>query len=258
MLEMVKRVETDEQMEALIGEERIIETSAVKSYWKDLQYAHALDGDERFSVFVGPAGVGKSTIARLFAAKNAAAYIYAPPRTAPGCYSSRRLLEEICRRIELSSVPHHCMDMVYALIEHLQQHPKTILLDNANSICSYHVFDPLKFIHDATGARFVFIGTWRLRQWLAMKGMEEFASRVRWYREVAPATAKDLQKAFPGYAPDVIARIHEVSGGIMREVVAHLADLSKLTTAGGQVLPADAITVKVVNQLADGAWRKVP
>ena len=186
---------------------------------KALAAAHQITSrPERMALIVGDQGMGKTLGSRLFASQHDdVVYLQIPPASIlrPG-----RLLQMLEHALDMLAGPGAAptlFDRTHAIIADLQRRSRMILFDNANRIGRYGYVDLLRYIHDEAGTRMAFISIPSLEHFFGQH--LEFAGRCGLRYRLQPATRDDIAAILTDFPAEAVAKIHEMSGGRMRQVM---------------------------------------
>ena len=186
---------------------------------KTLAAAHQLSPrPERMALIIGEQGMGKTLGSRLFAGQHDdVIYIQIPPASIlrPG-----RLLQLMEHTLDMpagSGAAPTLFDRTLSIISELQRRPRMLIFDNANRIRRYEYIDLLRYIHDESGTRMAFVSIPALEH--VFSQYPEFAGRCQFKFRLRPASVDDLVAILTDFEPAAAAKIHEITGGRMREVM---------------------------------------
>jgi len=197
---------------------------------------------ERMALIIGDQGMGKTVGSRIFCEQHPdeALYIQIPPASVMRPGRLLQLLEQVLD-LPVAGAP-TLFDRLHGIIAELRRKPRMLVFDNANRIRKYDYIDMLRYIHDEAGARMAFISVPTLEY--VFRQHREFAGRLQLYHHLKPATRAEIAAVLPEFPDDMVAAIHDQSGGRMREVMV----LAEIFRAGR--IPKKDWTPQVVQRVA--------
>lgn len=197
----------------------VLSTPAVRHILNRITYA--VKRKSPFCLVAGKQGIGKSTSFKLYGATNPRAVLLEVPPE----FNAREIVGRLCETLNIDAGEAWRV-RTSVLIAHLRDHPRTVLLDEAHRL-DYKALDMLKYIADQSGVTFVLFGHPHLER--VIDRHSDIKSRV-WVRaSPQPIPVADLLNLYKphGYSDKTLRAVHDVTGGIMRSVVALLEHLDE-------------------------------
>ena len=192
-----------------------------------------------FALVVGPAGTGKTTVCRYWAAVHESPWIRAKP-----AYTPSALLEDLAveLRITRSRAFRVLLQMVW---DALAVRPRVVFVDEAQ-LADRPTLETLKYLAE-TRSTFVLITS------------EEFAPLIRRHRDIesrigtiaimGPISQEELIRLYGGeYPRDTLKEVWALTGGILRDVVRLLRLIQQV--AEQNQLPLEAFRPAHVRRVA--------
>jgi Uncharacterized ATPase, putative transposase len=206
--------------------------------------AYAVKRGSPLCIVSGEHGAGKTTAATLYANSNPRAlYWQAPPE-----YNAREIVADLCDKLGIRTGEAWRV-RTSVLVSHLQEHPHTVLIDEAQRL-DYRALDMIKYVADTAGVTFVLLGS----PWLdrVIDRHTDIASRA-WVRvRVKPIELDAFTALYEpmGYSKKVLKAVHEVTKGVMRSITALFDHLDEAIAGTPGMARAD-LTPDHVRGVAD-------
>jgi len=187
------------------------------------------DWYRRLVVITGEPGTGKSVGAALFvrAMKGKARYLVIPPAQ---ILRARSLMELFAQASGVATRPLRSYDFGQEIARCSREHPRILILDDAQRLTKGDFLDFIRWLIDAGGHTFILLGLPELEYVLSKKS--EIADRVGFHHTLRLPTPAEIEPLFPGILPEVIEEIHAQAHGRMREVIALRQSLTDLLGRG--------------------------
>jgi DNA transposition AAA+ family ATPase len=201
-----------------LGSQTIYEIGPLEEYLAALNLmVTSGGGEQRILLATGDPGVGKTIGALLFCreCKVKSVYVNLP---AEDLLRPRDLLDLLADRLGLSSDLRTRYDMARQIADHSLEGPAIIILDGAQVLRRYQLFDVIRWIHDEGAHTFALVGLPILEH--VVREHREFGGRILLHHKVRVAEADEVAALFEGYPAEAIEQIHEETGGRMRQVMA--------------------------------------
>ncbi len=187
-----------------------------------------------FALVHGPAGSGKTITVKYFTEKSGAMFVRAHPEFRPSA-----LLEELAIGLRITRT-RNFRTLVAMIRDALVLRPMIVAVDEAQ-LAPRMTLETMKYLADETGSTFILITTdefvGSLRRW------RDIESRVGVTASISSIPLLELQSLYEesGFAREVVTAIHELSGGIMRDVLRVVRQVDHVIG-----LQPDAITREVM------------
>jgi len=201
-----------------IDNQTIYEIGPLEEYLAALGFAAGLEGEEqRLVVAVGDAGTGKTVGAKLFCRQREARPLYL--RIHPQqVLTARSLLQLIADPLGLAWDVRSRYDVAAGIVNDSLRRPRLLILDEAQNLAKGELLDIIRWMHDEGGHSFALVGSPALD--FALGDRRELASRVALRHQLRLPTPAEIGPLFDGFPEDAIERIHQETGGRMRQVMA--------------------------------------
>ena len=186
----------------------------------------------RLGVFYGPSGFGKSVGAAFTAARFDAGYV-----EAKSIWTQRSLLTALAEALGIVRIEKTGPRILEQLIEHLNAHPRPIIIDEMDYLVKKQMVDIIRDIHDATAIAILMIGEESLPA--KLKEWERFDNRILTLTAAQPASPDDALKLRTHYcrrvnvADDLALQIADSCRGVVRRIVTNLERAQKLAIEDG-------------------------
>ncbi len=211
----------------------------------------------------GVPGLGKSEIIQWWATQQECIFLRAKKQWTPAW-----MMRELLGKLKVD--PQYSFEKMYsqaleALAARSRQAERdeevfAIVVDEVDHIVgSSRILESLRDLSDMLEIPVILVGMGRVRK--ALTRLPQIASRVGQYVEFNPASIRDVEKMAEGLCeveinPDLIAFLHKVSDGLMREVKEGLKSIERyglrnegpvgLKEMNGQILLNDRRTGKAI------------
>lgn len=163
-----------------------VETLNAKNFITAMREAERMPGEPIMLAFHGPAGRGKTSTARYFAAQEDWTYC----RCRKGWQKSELwMLQDICFELRIDPVPKRKQAAFDAIVERLTGNPRAVVIDEADKMPDGHLEWVRDFV-DLTAAPFALVGERLLK--VKMDREKRIWSRTLRVVEFEPITAKDI------------------------------------------------------------------
>ncbi len=179
------------------------------------------------ALVVGPAGVGKTLTCRYWAREHEAPWVRAQPS-----YSPAALLEDLA--VELRITRTKTFRVLLSMVrDALLMSPRVTFVDEAQ-LLDRPTLETVKYLADETGSSFVLITS------------EEFEGHIRRHRDIesrigtvariGPISLQETQAIYrdSGYSPEVLAEVHTLTGGILRDIVRLMRQMDRVVEWSGE------------------------
>jgi hypothetical protein len=165
-----------------------------------------------FAIVHGPAGCSKTITTKFFVERGGHMFIRAHPE-----FSPTALLEEIAIGLRITRT-RNFRALISMVRESLAARPKIIAIDEAQ-LATRQTLETMKYLADETNSTFVLVTTDEFVQ--AIRRWRDIESRVGVTAGVGNIPKKELLELYldSGFHPEVVGVIHELCGGIMRDVL---------------------------------------
>ena len=186
----------------------------------------------RLGVFYGPSGFGKSVGAAFAAARFDAGYV-----EAKSIWTQRSLLTGLAEAIGIVRVEKTGPRILEQLIEHLNEHPRPLIIDEMDYLVKKQMVDIIRDIHDATPIPIMMIGEEALPA--KLKEWERFDNRILVHAAAQPASDDDALKLRSHYcrkvevADDLALEFRRSCAGVTRRIVTNLTRAQRAALADG-------------------------
>lgn len=181
----------------------------------------------------GATGVGKSTAATWYMNQCNAVLVRALANWTPSA-----MLGAILRELSVDCRETSCSAMTDVIIEALARHNRPLFIDEADFLVKRHrMLETLRDLHDLAAVPVVLIGMGGLHNKVA-KESPQLAGRLMQWIEFQPATLADTALLADGLCEvkvfeDLVARLHEKTGGLVRNIIVGLAQIESLARHKG-------------------------
>lgn len=212
------------------------ETVLVNNIKRVLSAATALTqpgAEQKFCVWHGPAGLGKTTAATVLATKHDAVFV-----RALAVWTPTAMLYAICAELGINDPGGRKWQMVEAIMKALDANPRPIIVDEGDHIAGEKQnIETLRDLHDMCGVPIILIGMEGLKK--ALERRKQVASRVGSEIEFKPLTQADAalvaQKLCEvKVAQDLQDRLYEACQGSIRSLKVGLATIEQRARAMGR------------------------
>lgn len=207
-------------------------TNMALAYQTMADCAAASENMPRLGVFYGPSGFGKSVGAAFTAARFDAGYV-----EAKSIWTQRSLLTALAEAVGIVRVEKTGPRILEQLIEHLNAHPRPVIIDEMDYLVKKQMVDIIRDIHDATSVAILMIGEEALPS--KLKEWERFDNRILAHTPAQPASDADALKLRDHYcrrvqvADDLVLEIARTCGGVTRRIVTNLERAQNLAVDDG-------------------------
>ena len=190
----------------------------------------------------GRAGRGKTVCAMQYALDTGAVYLRVMQDWTP-----RAMLAELCRTINGMEPGTVALGKKVACKE-LEEHPRTVIVDEADRLKNVGMIEHFRDIHDICGAPVVFVGEQHLYGMLSSR--DRIWSRIIQVVGFEPIGAEDiilfgLEAADLKIGPEAAKRIADRTSGDFRLIWLDVRQLEKMAQANG----VTEVTVKLVDRI---------
>ncbi len=188
----------------------------------------------RLGVFYGPSGYGKSVGAAFTAARFDAGYV-----EAKSIWTQRSLLTALAEALGIVKVEKSGPRILEQLIDHLNAHPRPIIIDEMDYLVKKQMVDIIRDIHDATAIAILMIGEEALPA--KLKEWERFDNRILVYTPAQAASDQDALKLRDHYcrkakvADDLVLEFRRSCAGVTRRIVTNLERAQNLAVDEGKL-----------------------
>lgn len=141
-------------------------------------------GSPRLALFYGRSGLGKTEGAIHAAAATNAAYLLARE-----VWSTKNMLEALCREIGIVATPSTASKMQDAIIEQLVRSPQPIIIDEMDYLVKNEKLDVIRDIHDAADVAIMMVGEEEMPA--KIKPWERFDNRIISITAAQPTSIED-------------------------------------------------------------------
>ncbi|MFN3883235.1 MAG: AAA family ATPase [Rhodocyclaceae bacterium] len=211
------------------------ETVLVNNVKRVLSAATALTqpgAEQKFSVWHGPAGLGKTTAATVLATRFDAVFV-----RALAVWTPTAMLHTICAELQINDPSGRKWQMVEAIMRALDANPRPIIVDESDHIAGEKQnIETLRDLHDMCGVPIILIGMEGLKK--ALERRKQVASRVGSEIEFKPLSQSDAelvtrQLCEVKIAEDLQAKLFDACQGSIRSLKVGLASIETRARAIG-------------------------
>ena len=163
-----------------------VQTQNAKNFITAMREAERMPGEPIMLAFHGPAGRGKTSTCRYFAAQEGWTYC----RCRKGWQKSELwMLQDICFELKIDPVPKRKQGAFDAIVNMLTSSPRAVVIDEADKMPDGHLEWVRDFV-DLTAAPFALVGEKLLK--VKMDKEKRIWSRTLRVVEFEPITAEDI------------------------------------------------------------------
>lgn len=205
------------------------------AYQTMLDCVNAGESMPRLGVLYGPSGYGKSVAAAFVAARFDAGAV-----EAKSIWTQRSLLAALAEALGITRVEKTGPRILDQLIDHLNQHPRPLIIDEMDYLVKKQMVDIIRDIHDATSVAILMIGEEALPA--KLKEWERFDNRILIHTAAQPASDEDALKLRDCYrrkgvtvADDLALEFRRSCAGVTRRIVTNLERAQSLAINEGMM-----------------------
>lgn len=187
---------------------------------------------QRFGVFYGDSGIGKSVAAAFTAARSGALYLEAME-----IWTRRSFLEALADELGIIRPARETWRLFKQIVDELNRVPRPLIIDEMDHLVNKRMVELIRGIHDSTSIAIIMIGE---EQLLAkLKEWERFDNRIHVATPAQPATVEDAILLRDHYglreliADDLAAHFAARCKGVTRRIVKNLHDAERLAAVEG-------------------------
>lgn len=208
-----------------------VETRNVKNFSVMMYGLDLAEGEGRFGIVYGQAGLGKSRTVQRWYANNADSVYIRTQKVWESTYTG--FLQALCRELDVKPVPHWKSKCFTDAADALLQRPRTVFIDEIERLPSGFL-EVVRDITDITGCPVILIGEEELFSY--MRQNRRVWSRTFQQIEFRAIGAGDIMLYFKMALdirpePEIAARVHSLSGGNFRDVRRIVLNLAQICNA---------------------------
>ena len=208
-----------------------VETRNVKNFGVMMDGLALAEGEGRFGIVYGQAGLGKSRTVQRWYANNADSVYIRTQKVWESTYTG--FLQALCRELDVKPVPHWKSKCFASIADALIQHPRAMFIDEIERLPSGFL-EVVRDITDITGCPVILVGEEELFSY--MRQNRRVWSRTFQQTEFRAIGASDIMLYFKmainiRTEPDMAAMVHGLSAGNFRDVRRIVLNLAQICNA---------------------------